>query len=57
MCKRNKPQLNALVVNDLDKEMNEDLFNEMAIDECSPRILDSCLSMLWQELKLLIPSN
>lgn len=32
-AKRNKPQLNALVVNDLDKEINEDLLNEMAIDE------------------------
>lgn len=34
MCnKRNKPQLNALVVNDLDKEINEDLLNEMTIEE------------------------
>jgi len=31
--KRNKPQINALVVNDLDKEISEDLLNEMAIDE------------------------
>ena len=31
--KRNKPQINALVVNDLDREINEDLLNEMAIDE------------------------
>ena len=31
--KRNKPQLNASVVNDLDKEIDEDLLNEMAIDE------------------------
>ena len=31
--KRNKPQLNALVMNDLDKEIDEDLLNEMAIDE------------------------
>lgn len=31
--KRNKSQLNALIVNELDKEINEDLLNEMAIDE------------------------
>lgn len=31
--KRVKPQLNAMVVNDLDKEINEELLNEMAIDE------------------------
>jgi len=31
--KKTKPQINALVVNDLDKEINEDLLNEMAIDE------------------------
>ena len=30
---RNKPQINALAVNDLDREINEDLLNEMAIDE------------------------
>jgi len=31
--KKTKPQINALVVNDLDKEINEDLLNQMAIDE------------------------
>lgn len=31
--KKNKPQLNALVLNDLDKELSEDLLNEMAIEE------------------------
>jgi hypothetical protein len=31
--KRNKIHLNAIVVNDLDKEISEDLLNEMAIEE------------------------
>lgn len=31
--KMNKPQVNALVVNDLDKEISEDLLNEMAIED------------------------
>jgi len=31
--KRNKPHLNALVVNDLDREIPEELLNEMAVDE------------------------
>jgi hypothetical protein len=29
----NKPQVNALVVNDLDKEISENLLNEMAIED------------------------
>ena len=34
MCtKRNKPQLNALVVNDLDKELDDDILNEIAAQE------------------------
>jgi hypothetical protein len=32
-AKKGKPQLNAMIVNDLDKEINEELLNEMAIDE------------------------
>jgi hypothetical protein len=32
-AKKNKPQLNALAVNDLDKEISEDLLNEMAVQE------------------------
>jgi len=32
-AKKTKPQLNALVLNDLDKEINEELLNEMEIDE------------------------
>jgi hypothetical protein len=31
--KKAKPQLNALALNDLDKEISEDLLNEMAIDD------------------------
>ena len=31
--RRNKPQINALVANDLDKEISEDLLNDMAIEE------------------------
>ena len=31
--KRNKPHLNALAFNDLDREISEDLLNEMAIEE------------------------
>jgi hypothetical protein len=31
--KRNKPQVNALVVNDLDKDISEDLLNEIAIED------------------------
>lgn len=31
--KRNKPQVNALIINDLDKTISEDLLNEMAIEE------------------------
>lgn len=29
--KRNKPQMKVVVLNDLDKELNEDLLNEMAV--------------------------
>lgn len=32
-AKRAKPHLNALALNDLDREIDEDLLNEMAIDE------------------------
>ena len=32
-AKKAKPQLNALALNDLDKEINEDVLNEMVIDE------------------------
>lgn len=31
--KQNKPQLNAMIVNDLDKEIDEDPLNEMAVQE------------------------
>jgi hypothetical protein len=31
--KRNKPQLNALIVNELDKEIDEDLLNEIVVQE------------------------
>lgn len=31
--KRNKPQLNTLALNDLDREISEDVLNEMAIEE------------------------
>jgi hypothetical protein len=32
-AKKAKPHINALALNDLDREINEDLLNEMAIDE------------------------
>jgi hypothetical protein len=32
-AKKNKPQINALVVNDLDREISEDALNEMAIED------------------------
>jgi hypothetical protein len=32
-AKKVKPHINALALNDLDREINEDLLNEMAIDE------------------------
>lgn len=32
-AKRNKPQVNALVLNDLDREINEEVLNEIVIDE------------------------
>jgi hypothetical protein len=32
-AKRNNPRVNALIVNDLDKDINEDLLNDMAIED------------------------
>jgi len=31
--KKNKPQINAMVLNDLDREIDEELLNEMAVQE------------------------
>lgn len=31
---RNKPQANALVINDLHRELSEEVLNELAISEC-----------------------
>jgi hypothetical protein len=31
--KKNKPQINAMIVNDLDRELNEEFLNDMAIEE------------------------
>lgn len=34
MCvKKNRPQINAMVLNDLDREIDEELLNEMAVQE------------------------
>lgn len=32
-AKRNKPHMNALALNELDRELNDDVLNEIAIDE------------------------
>jgi len=33
MHKRNKPQANALILNDLDKELSDDTLNELAAED------------------------
>jgi len=36
--KRNKPQLNALVINDLDRELSDDVLNQLAAEDTLVRL-------------------
>jgi hypothetical protein len=50
-AKRNKPQLNAIIVNDLDVEISKEALNQLAVEDALAEEMGQLSLNEWQGLK------